>query len=57
MGGPPEVTSPQQIWKIGILLGDLGKFNASVLKFLVLQMNTLQQTFEYEFYKCDYSMA
>jgi hypothetical protein len=54
MGTPPEVTSPQQIWKIGILLGSLGKFNTSVLKFLVLQMNTLQQTFEYEFLPVDY---
>jgi hypothetical protein len=49
MSTSPEVKSPQQIWKIGILLGDLHTFNIPVLKFLVLQMNTLQQTFEYEF--------
>lgn len=39
----------QETKRIGILLADLGKFNIPVLKFLVLYMNTLQQTFEYEF--------
>jgi hypothetical protein len=53
MSTPPEVTSPQHIQKIGILLGDLGKFNVSVLKFLILHMNTLQQTFEYELLPVD----
>lgn len=54
MGTPPEVTPLQQVQKIGILLGDLRKFNISVLKFLVLQMNMLQQTFEYEFLPIDH---
>src|SRR5712692_25690 len=54
MSTSPEVTSLRQVWKVGILLGDLRKFNVSVLKFLVLQMNTLQQTFEYEFLPVDY---
>ncbi len=37
--------------RIGILLGDMGKFNRNipVLKYLVLHMNTLQKTFEFEF--------
>ena len=53
MSVPRRVPSTPQVQKIGILLGDLGKFNVSVLKFLVLQMNTLQQTFEYEFLPID----
>ena len=31
------------------MLADLGKLNIPVLKYLVLQINSLQQTFEYEF--------
>lgn len=39
----------QDVKRIGILLSDLGKLNTSVLKFLVLQINTQQQAFEFEF--------
>jgi hypothetical protein len=49
MTNTSQVPRQQEVKRIGILLADLGKFNIPVLKFLVLQMNTLQQTFEYEF--------
>lgn len=41
--------------RIGILLADMGKFNRSIpiLKYLVLHMNTLQKTFEFEFLPVD----
>ena len=41
--------------RIGILLADVGKFNRNdaVLKYLVLHMNTLQTTFEFEFLPVD----
>lgn len=57
MSTSSENATPHQVRQIGILLGDLRKFNVSVLKFLVLQMNTLQQTFEYEFLPVDYKDA
>lgn len=49
MTNTSQIPRQQEVKRIGILLADLGKFNIPVLKFLVLQMNTLQQTFEYEF--------
>src|SRR6266478_2092996 len=41
---------------IGILLADMGKFNRnkSVLKYLLLHMNTLQKTFAFEFLSTDF---
>src|SRR6266496_1952051 len=48
-----EVSTKRKIKRIGILLADLGKLNVIALKFLVLQMNTLQHTFEYEFLDVD----
>jgi len=39
--------------RIGILLGDLGKLNLRALKYLVLNMNSLQSAFQYEFLDCD----
>ncbi len=44
-----DVSTPQKVKRIGIILADMGKVNVPVLKFLVLHMNTLQQTFEFEF--------
>jgi len=44
-----DVSPPQEVKHIGIILADMGKVNVQVLKFLVLHMNTLQQTFEIEF--------
>jgi len=44
-----DVSTPQKVKRIGIILADMGKVNVSVLKFLILHMNTLQQTFEFEF--------
>src|SRR5690242_18820799 len=41
--------SRRKVIRIGILLGDLDKINKTALKFLVLRLNMLQQTFEYEF--------
>jgi hypothetical protein len=46
---------PQPVKKhrIGIVLASLGKANINALKFLVLQMNRLQNTFEFEFLPAD----
>jgi len=44
-----DVSTPQKVKRIGIILADMGKVNVPVLKFLILHMNTLQQTFEFEF--------
>jgi len=44
-----DVSTPQKVKRIGIILADVGKVNEPVLKFLVLHMNTLQKTFEFEF--------
>jgi len=49
MSNVTKASTQQSARRIGILLADLGKLNTSVLKFLVLRMNTLQQTFEFEF--------
>jgi hypothetical protein len=51
MDDASKVAIQQLPKRIGILLADMGKFNRSipVLKYLVLHMNTLQKTFEYEF--------
>ena len=35
--------------RIGIVLGDVGKLNVAVLKYLVVHLNTLQHAFEFEF--------
>ena len=39
--------------RIGVLLHDLKKVNIPALKFLILQLNSLQNVFEYEFLPCD----
>lgn len=39
--------------RMGILLHDLKKVNIPALKFLILQLNSLQNVFEYEFLPCD----
>src|SRR5436305_7783774 len=49
MSTVPNVTAQQSIKRIGIILGDLGKLDRSILQYLVLQINTLQHTFEFEF--------
>jgi hypothetical protein len=49
MDKPVQDPAPQGLTRIGILLGDLGKINVVALKYLILQMNRLQHTFEYEF--------
>jgi hypothetical protein len=49
-----QVSRQQEVKRIGILLADLGKFNIPVLKYLVLQINALQQTFEFEFLPTDH---
>jgi hypothetical protein len=41
--------------RIGVILGDIGRLNVTVLKYLVLHLNTLQQTFEFEFVDLRYS--
>ncbi len=55
MSQTAQNNTPQTVRHIGILLGDLGKLNIPVLKYLVLQINSLQQTFEYEFLPPNYS--
>ncbi len=47
--------TPQTPRRIGILLADMGKFNRNIpiLQYLVLHMNTLQKTFEFEFLPVD----
>ncbi len=49
MSNLSETSTKREVKQIAILLADLGKLNVSVLKYLVLHINTLQQTFEYEF--------
>jgi len=49
MNSTAEMTVQREVKRIGILLADLGKLNTSVLKYLVLHLNTLQKTFEFEF--------
>jgi hypothetical protein len=44
-----ESTPKMEPKRIGILLGRVPQLNTSALRFLVLQMNTLQKSFEYEF--------
>ncbi|HEU5375366.1 MAG TPA: hypothetical protein VFV38_08010 [Ktedonobacteraceae bacterium] len=48
MNTEPDASSPQQVRRIGILPGDLDKFNENktALQFLILQMNKLQKTIE-----------
>ncbi len=51
MNDSSKVVIQQSPKHIGILLADMGKFNRNipVLKYLVLQMNKHQKTFEFEF--------
>jgi len=49
MGDTTASSPKQKVLRIGVLLGDLDKLNLIALKFLVLRMNMLQHTFEYEF--------
>src|SRR5216684_1303740 len=51
----PAVSTSRPVTRIGILLNDVRNLNISALKFLVLKMNTLQQTFEYEFFQFHYN--
>ncbi len=44
----------QEVKRIGILLVGLEKINLAALKFLVLKINSLQKTFQYEFLPCNY---
>ncbi len=44
-----QVASQQQVKRIGILLNGFERANIPALRFLILQMNSLQHTFEYEF--------
>ena len=44
-----EQKQHQQVKRIGLLLCGFKKINLSALKYLILQMNSLQRTFEYEF--------
>lgn len=55
MNNASKVAVQQSPKRIGILLADMGKFNRNipVLKYLVLHMNTLQKTFEFEFLPVD----
>jgi hypothetical protein len=39
--------------RIGIMLTNMPKVNISALEYLVLKLNTLQSTFEFEFLPCD----
>jgi hypothetical protein len=49
MSNAIESTPMREPKRIGILLGRVPQLNTSALRFLVLQMNTLQKSFEYEF--------
>jgi hypothetical protein len=44
-----DVASKQQPTRIGVSLGRVPSLNVSALRFLILQMNSLQRTFEFEF--------
>ncbi len=44
-----EITRQQQVKRIGLLISGFKKIDLSALKYLILQMNSLQSTFEYEF--------
>ena len=53
MNQTAQITTPQNARRIGVLLAGPGKLNVAVLKYLILHINTLQQTFEYEFLPTD----
>jgi hypothetical protein len=40
--------------RIGILFGRLDKLNLPALQYLILCLNPIQRTFQYEFYPCDF---
>lgn len=42
-----------QATRVGVILGDLGKLNVSALKYLIVHLNTLQTSFEFELYSVD----
>jgi hypothetical protein len=44
---------PKKVKRIGIMLSGFGKINLSAFRFLVLKMNSLQNTFEFEFLPLD----
>jgi hypothetical protein len=48
-----ESPAAREVTRIGIILAPLSKLNLSALRFLVLELNTLQKSFEYEFLPCD----
>ena len=47
-GESPEERIGTKPVRIGVLLGDLGRFNTSALKYLIVHLNTLQRSFEFE---------
>ena len=42
-----------EVTRVGVILGDLGKLNVSALKYLVVHLNTLQTSFEFELHSID----
>jgi hypothetical protein len=42
-----------EVKRIGVLLADLKDVNVPALKYLILQLNSLQRAFEFEFLPCD----
>ena len=42
------------VTRIGILFGHLDKLNLPALQYLILCLNSLQNTFQYEFYPCEF---
>ena len=42
-----------RVTRVGVILGDLGKLNISALKYLVVHLNTLQTSFEFELHSID----
>ena len=49
MGDVTQTAAQQGVKRIGIILSGFEKANISALRFLILRMNALQRTFEYEF--------
>lgn len=48
MNSKPEVTSEKDITRIGILLSYSDELDSPALRYLILHLNTLQHSFEYE---------
>jgi hypothetical protein len=41
--------------RIGVVLGRLGKLNRSALKYLIVHLNTIQTSFEFEIIRCEHT--